>query len=51
MVYQYRDKAGLDGLKGDEGSFTACSFWFIEALARSHHTEKALPASIFTPTL
>jgi GH15 family glucan-1,4-alpha-glucosidase len=41
LVYRYRDKVGLDGLKGDEGSFTACSFWFIEALARSHQMEKA----------
>jgi GH15 family glucan-1,4-alpha-glucosidase len=24
-----------DGLPGDEGSFTICSFWFVEALARS----------------
>jgi GH15 family glucan-1,4-alpha-glucosidase len=28
-------------LEGDEGSFTACSFWFIEALARSHQIDKA----------
>jgi GH15 family glucan-1,4-alpha-glucosidase len=28
-------------LAGVEGSFTACSFWFIECLARSHQTGKA----------
>jgi GH15 family glucan-1,4-alpha-glucosidase len=28
-------------LSGSEGSFTACSFWFIECLARSHQTGKA----------
>jgi GH15 family glucan-1,4-alpha-glucosidase len=41
LVYRYRDDGRVDGLDGDEGSFTACSFWFIEALARSHQTEKA----------
>jgi GH15 family glucan-1,4-alpha-glucosidase len=41
LVYRYRDKDGFDGIEGDEGSFTACCFWFIEALARSHQTEKA----------
>ena len=42
LVYRY-DTAGssVDGLSGSEGSFTACSFWFIECLARSHQTEKA----------
>jgi GH15 family glucan-1,4-alpha-glucosidase len=41
LVYRYRVAEGVDGLEGDEGSFTACSFWFIEALARSHQIEKA----------
>jgi GH15 family glucan-1,4-alpha-glucosidase len=41
LVYRYRVEEGVDGLEGDEGSFTACSFWFIEALARSHQVEKA----------
>jgi GH15 family glucan-1,4-alpha-glucosidase len=41
LVYRYRDIDGFDGLSGDEGSFTACCFWFIEALARSHQTDKA----------
>jgi len=42
LVYRY-DTAGspVDGLSGSEGSFTACSFWFIECLARSHQTDKA----------
>ena len=31
----------IDGLRGEEGSFTACSFWYIECLARAHQTEKA----------
>jgi GH15 family glucan-1,4-alpha-glucosidase len=41
LVKRYRSKSEVDGLPGEEGSFTACSFWFIEALARSHQVEKA----------
>ncbi|QHS51106.1 glycoside hydrolase family 15 protein [Edaphobacter sp. 12200R-103] len=41
FVYRYKYVEGFDGLKGDEGSFTACCFWFIEALARSHETARA----------
>jgi GH15 family glucan-1,4-alpha-glucosidase len=42
LVYRYDNiGAPVDGLSGREGSFTACSFWFIECLARSHQTEKA----------
>jgi GH15 family glucan-1,4-alpha-glucosidase len=47
LVYRYRNTTdiqggrSLDGLSGCEGSFTACSFWFIECLARSHQVEKA----------
>ncbi|MGC1298931.1 MAG: glycoside hydrolase family 15 protein [Alloacidobacterium sp.] len=41
-VYRYDTKENsIDGLSGSEGSFTACSFWFIECLARSHQLEKA----------
>lgn len=41
LVYRYRNIDGLDGFNEDEGSFTACSFWFIEALARANQVEKA----------
>jgi GH15 family glucan-1,4-alpha-glucosidase len=47
LVYRYKNitsdagSQSLDGLSGFEGSFTACSFWFIECLARSHQLEKA----------
>jgi len=42
LVYRYDNVTSpIDGLSGPEGSFTACSFWFIECLARSHQTEKA----------
>lgn len=38
MVYRYRQD---DGLPGDEGAFTACSFWYVECLARAGQIEKA----------
>ncbi|MGA7313723.1 MAG: glycoside hydrolase family 15 protein [Silvibacterium sp.] len=42
LVYRYDNiSSPVDGLRGGEGSFTACSFWFIECLARSHQLEKA----------
>ncbi len=41
LVFRYRNVGEIDGLPGDEGSFTCCSFWFIEALARSGEIEKA----------
>jgi GH15 family glucan-1,4-alpha-glucosidase len=39
LVYRYASYT--DGLDGEEGSFTACSFWLIECLARSGQVEKA----------
>ncbi len=41
LVYRYKTEGGWDGLAGEEGSFTTCSFWFIECLARSGELEKA----------
>lgn len=42
LVYRYNNiDAPVDGLRGDEGSFIACSFWFIECLARTHQVDKA----------
>ncbi len=41
LVKRYRSEGSVDGLEGTEGSFTACSFWFIEALARSRQVDKA----------
>ncbi|WP_392890560.1 glycoside hydrolase family 15 protein [Pseudomonas migulae] len=42
MVYRYRnDDARIDGLDGTEGAFAACSFWYVECLARAGQVEKA----------
>src|SRR5246500_2627682 len=35
------ERTQVDGIPGGEGSFTACSFWYIECLARSGELEKA----------
>jgi GH15 family glucan-1,4-alpha-glucosidase len=42
MVYRYRnDDTRIDGLPGTEGAFAACSFWYVECLARAGQVEKA----------
>ena len=41
LVYRYDTARDADGLRGGEGSFTACSFWYIECLARAGEVAKA----------
>ncbi|MFJ2367234.1 glycoside hydrolase family 15 protein [Pseudomonas sp. NPDC087697] len=42
MVYRYHnDDSQIDGLAGTEGAFAACSFWYVECLARAGQVEKA----------
>jgi GH15 family glucan-1,4-alpha-glucosidase len=41
LVYRYRRDAYDDGLSGREGTFSACTFWFAECLARSGDLPKA----------
>lgn len=42
LVRRYETQPNpVDGLPGREGSFTACSFWYIECLARGGELEKA----------
>jgi GH15 family glucan-1,4-alpha-glucosidase len=35
LVYRYNARASPDGLEGEEGTFSICSFWYVEALARA----------------
>jgi GH15 family glucan-1,4-alpha-glucosidase len=35
LVYRYDPAASPDGLRGSEGTFSMCSFWYVEALVRS----------------
>ena len=42
LVRRYEtEPTPVDGLPGSEGTFTACSFWYIECLARGGELEKA----------
>ena len=42
LVLRYEvGKAARDGLPGCEGSFSACSFWLVEAMARAGQLEEA----------
>ena len=35
LVYRYRLAGGFsDGLTGEEGTFSMCSFWYVECLSR-----------------
>ena len=41
LVYRYDPAASPDGLRGSEGTFSICTFWYIDALARSGRLEEA----------
>ena len=41
LVYRYNAKASPDGLEGDEGTFSICSFWYVEALSRAGRLDQA----------
>jgi GH15 family glucan-1,4-alpha-glucosidase len=41
LVYRYDPGASPDGLDGDEGTFSICSFWYVEALARAGRIREA----------
>ncbi|SDK31340.1 glycoside hydrolase family 15 protein [Nonomuraea jiangxiensis] len=41
LVYRYDPVASPDGLEGPEGTFSICSFWYVEALARAGRVEEA----------
>jgi GH15 family glucan-1,4-alpha-glucosidase len=41
LVYRYNVEASPDGLEGEEGTFSICTFWYVEALARAGRLEEA----------
>ena len=41
LVYRYDSETGEDGLHGQEGTFTMCSFWLVEALTRAGRFDRA----------
>jgi GH15 family glucan-1,4-alpha-glucosidase len=41
LVYRYNPSASPDGLTGQEGTFSLCTFWYVDALARSGRLEDA----------
>jgi GH15 family glucan-1,4-alpha-glucosidase len=45
LVYRYNVDASPDGLAGEEATFSLCSFWWVEALARAGRLDEARLAS------
>jgi GH15 family glucan-1,4-alpha-glucosidase len=41
LVYRYDPAASPDGLRGSEGTFSACTFWYVEALALAGRLREA----------
>ncbi|MFE9438602.1 glycoside hydrolase family 15 protein [Streptomyces sp. NPDC006602] len=41
LVYRYDPQASPDGLRGDEGTFSICSFWYVEAMVHAGRIDEA----------
>jgi alpha,alpha-trehalase len=50
LVLRYRPDQTDDGLSGEEGTFTICSFWLVSALSRigEHERARALCAKLLS---
>jgi GH15 family glucan-1,4-alpha-glucosidase len=42
LVYRYNPAASPDGLHGDEGTFSLCTFLYVDALARTGRLDEAV---------
>jgi GH15 family glucan-1,4-alpha-glucosidase len=42
LVYRYNPSVSPDGLHGREGTFSLCTFWYVDALARAGRLEDAV---------
>src|SRR5215210_2391614 len=41
LVYRYDVEKPMDGLKGEEGTFSLCTFWLVEALTRAGRVDES----------
>ena len=41
LVFRYDQEQAPDGLEGEEGTFSLCSFWYVEALTRAGRLDDA----------
>ncbi len=41
LVYRYSTDVSPDGLTGEEGTFSICTFWYVECLSRAGQLQKA----------
>ena len=41
LVYRYNPSLTSDGLRGSEGTFSLCTFWYVDALARAGRVDDA----------
>ncbi len=41
LVFRYNPEASPDGLAGDEGTFSLCTFWYVDALAKAGRLAEA----------